>query len=134
MNLSGEAVRAVMGYYRLEPGRLLVAVDDADLPLGTLRLRPDGSSGGHHGLESVEQHLGTRQYARLRLGIGRRETDGRQIAGHVLGNFSAEDASLFDRVLERAGEAAECWMQLGTVQAMNRFNGAVTPPETKQET
>ncbi|HZV36060.1 MAG TPA: aminoacyl-tRNA hydrolase, partial [Verrucomicrobiae bacterium] len=77
MNASGEAVGALTGFYRVPLARLLVAVDDADLPLGEIRLRPRGSSGGHHGLESIEQHVGSREFARLRLGIGR-TADGRR--------------------------------------------------------
>src|SRR5690348_2109221 len=84
MNASGEAVVGVARYYDVAVSRLLVIVDDADLPLGHLRLRPGGSSGGHHGLESIEQHLGTREYARQRLGIGRTGSR-REITGHVLG-------------------------------------------------
>lgn len=132
MNASGEAVKAVMSYYRLEAERLLVVVDDADLALGTVRMRPDGSSGGHHGLESVEQHLGTRGYARLRLGIGRRDDQGRQITGHVLGAFSPEEAQWFGLALDRAAEAVACWIESGVTAAMNRFNGAVTPPEPRE--
>src|SRR2546426_8081508 len=71
MNRSGTAVGKLAEYFRVPPGQLLVVVDDADLSLGKIRLRPQGSSGGHHGLESIEQRLGTRQYARLRIGIGR---------------------------------------------------------------
>src|ERR1700741_2983475 len=72
MNSSGETVGALVGFYRLPLKQLLVAVDDADLPFGEIRLRPGGSSGGHHGLESIEQHLNTREFARLRIGIGRK--------------------------------------------------------------
>jgi PTH1 family peptidyl-tRNA hydrolase len=132
MNASGEAVAAVARYYRVPAGSVLVVADDADLPLGTVRLRPEGSSGGHHGLESVEQHLGTRGYARLRLGIGRQPGPVRQIAGHVLGSFSRLEAEWFDRVLARAGEAVECWLSEGATVAMNRFNGVVTAPEQRQ--
>ena len=84
MNLSGESVGALVDFYQLPPGRVMVAVDDADLPFGEIRLRGNGSSGGHHGLESIEQHLGTREFARLRIGIGRRD-GARQITNHVLG-------------------------------------------------
>lgn len=125
MNASGESVGALMGFHKIPPDRLLVAVDDADLPLGTLRLRPDGSSGGHHGLESVEQHLGTRQYARLRLGIGRRAGDGREIAGWVLAPFRPEEQVLLEKVLQTGCEQIECWLSAGTREAMNRFNGTV---------
>ena len=73
MNSSGEAVGSVMEFFRVPASRLLVAVDDADLPFGEIRLRPSGSSGGHHGLESIEQHVASREFARLRLGIGRKD-------------------------------------------------------------
>ncbi|MFM1769008.1 MAG: peptidyl-tRNA hydrolase [Verrucomicrobiota bacterium] len=125
MNLSGEAVGAVMNFHKLPSERLLVVVDDADLPLGALRLRPEGSSGGHHGLESVEQHLGTRQYARLRLGIGRRANDARQIAGWVLAPFGADEEALLEKVLQTGCEQVECWLFAGTREAMNRFNGTI---------
>ncbi len=75
MNESGQAIGAVMSFYQAPPARLLVAVDDADLALGQIRLRGEGSSGGHHGLESIERQLGGRVYPRQRLGIGRRESD-----------------------------------------------------------
>jgi len=122
MNLSGAAVGAVLKFYQLPLARLLVAVDDADLPLGEIRLRPSGSSGGHHGLESIEQHLGSREYARLRIGIGRR--DGRrEIAGHVLGKLSASELALMEKVLARAVDQVECWLAHGLQKAMSQFNG-----------
>lgn len=124
MNLSGESVRLVSDFYRIETGSILIVVDDADLPLGQIRMRPDGSPGGHHGLESVEQQLGTRQYARLRLGIGRRDTR-RDIAGYVLQPFAAEDETTLAKVLERAEKQAACWLQHGVARAMNEFNGSV---------
>jgi PTH1 family peptidyl-tRNA hydrolase len=127
MNLSGEAVSALMEYYRVTAGRLLVVVDDADLPLGELRLRPQGGSGGHHGLESVEQHLASREYARLRIGIGRRD-GARQIAGHVLGAFGREEWEVMETVLGRAADQMECWLAEGVGKAMNKFNGAVICP------
>jgi len=123
MNASGEAIGAVARYYRVPVEQILVVVDDADLPLGTVRLRPDGSSGGHHGLESVETHLGTRKYARQRLGIGRLESGVRQITGHVLGRFSAEEAEVFERVLRHAVSQATCWLDDGIEKAMARYNG-----------
>lgn len=97
MNSSGEAVAAVVHYYRLTTERLLVLVDDADLPLGQVRMRPDGSAGGHHGLESVAACLGTKTYARLRMGIGRRAEDDRRITSHVLGRFTAEEEAIFGK-------------------------------------
>jgi PTH1 family peptidyl-tRNA hydrolase len=126
MNSSGEAVGALAAFYRILPGRLLVIVDDADLPLGEIRLRPGGSSGGHHGLESIEQHLGTRDYARLRIGIGR--ADGaREITDYVLGRFSPAETAVAERVLTVAADQAECWLDTGIQKAMNQFNGTVEP-------
>src|SRR2546423_3576011 len=101
MNSSGEAVGAVVGFYQVPLSRLLVVVDDADLPLGELRLRPSGSSGGHHGLESIEERLGTRDYARLRVGIGR-QAGARQISNYVLGRFDSTEAGVIDKVLDVA--------------------------------
>ena len=130
MNLSGEAVGAVMKFYRLTPDRLLVVVDDADLPFGEVRMRAEGSSGGHHGLESIEAHLATRQYARFRIGIGREVLpDGqnapREISGYVLGPFRAADGELLDKVLVRACDQAECWLDEGIAKAMSRYNGKI---------
>src|SRR4051795_4095664 len=90
MNSSGEAVGPLIQFYRVALKQMLVVVDDADLPLGEIRLRPSGSSGGHHGLESIEKHLGTREFARLRIGIGRKD-GAREITDYVLGRFSAAE-------------------------------------------
>jgi peptidyl-tRNA hydrolase, PTH1 family len=132
MNASGEAVSAVASFYQISARDLLVVVDDADLPLGELRLRPGGSSGGHHGLESIEQHLGTRDYSRLRIGIGRQGTE-RQIAGHVLGRFSSTEAVLMDKVISVASDQAECWLDAGIQKAMSQFNGVVGDSEKERE-
>lgn len=126
MNASGEAVAAVMQFYRLLPEALLVAVDDADLPLGEIRLRPRGSSAGHHGLESLEQHLGTREFARQRLGIGR-QAGAREITGHVLGGFTVAEAAVMDKVLLVACDQIECWLNAGLQKAMSQFNGEAVP-------
>ena len=124
MNASGEAVGALANFYRVPVRQVLVVVDDADLPLGELRLRPGGSSGGHHGLESIEQHLGTREFARLRIGIGRQ--DGvREITNYVLGRFNAAEEKQAAKILATAGDQAECWLVDGIEKAMNRFNGLV---------
>jgi PTH1 family peptidyl-tRNA hydrolase len=131
MNLSGESVAAVLTYHRIPSERLLVVVDDADLPFGEIRLRSAGSPGGHHGLESVEAHLNTREYARLRVGIGRRSDGVRQITGHVLGRFSRDEFDLLEKVLERAAGQAECWLMQGVQKAMSQFNGAVVAPMSK---
>jgi len=122
MNASGEAVKAISAFYRVAPESILTVVDDADLPLGEIRLRPRGSSGGHHGLESIEQHLGTREFPRLRVGIGRHESGAREITDYVLSQFGPDEAELLEKVLTRACDQIECWLSDGILQAMNRFN------------
>jgi PTH1 family peptidyl-tRNA hydrolase len=124
MNLSGEAVGGLVKFYQLPLEKILVVVDDADLPLGEIRLRPGGGTGGHHGLESVTQHLGSKAYARLRIGIGRKN-EAREITGHVLGKFSADENALLEKVLERAAGQLECWLTAGLQKAMCQFNGVV---------
>jgi len=131
MNASGEAIGALGRFYQLPVERMLIVVDDADLPLGQIRLKPEGSSGGHHGLESVEQQLATRQYPRLRLGIGRRAGDDRQITDYVLGRFTAGEREIVEEALARASQQVECWRTAGIKEAMNQFNGAVTAPPKK---
>lgn len=125
MNLSGESVGALVSYKKIDLDRLLVVVDDADLPFGEIRLRPSGSGGGHHGLESVEQHLGSRDYARQRIGIGRQDQTVRQIAGHVLAQFSPAERDILEKILQKACNQIECWLGFGVAKAMNQFNGAV---------
>jgi peptidyl-tRNA hydrolase, PTH1 family len=127
MNASGMVAQAVGAYYQVEPARLLVAVDDADLPLGEIRLRGQGGSGGHHGLESVIEHLGSRDFSRLRMGIGRSAGAGREITGHVLGRFGAAEQEMFEAVLKRAADQVECWLNEGLQKAMNQFNGVLDP-------
>jgi aminoacyl-tRNA hydrolase len=128
----GEAVGAVVKFYDVPLGHVLVSVDDADLPLGELRLRPGGSSGGHHGLESIEQHLGTRDYARQRVGIGRRD-GAREITGHVLGRFSSTEAALMDKVLTVASDQVETWLEAGIQKAMSQFNGVPKDADAANE-
>lgn len=125
MNLSGDAVRAIADYYKIPREAILVSVDDADLPVGRLRLKAQSRSGGHHGLESIENRLGSNAFARQKIGIGRRQDGVRQIRGHVLGVFSAEETTLLEKTLARAADQAECWMRSGTEKAMNEYNGAV---------
>jgi PTH1 family peptidyl-tRNA hydrolase len=132
MNSSGEAVGAVAKFYDIPLSQVLVSVDDADLPLGEIRLRPSGSSGGHHGLESIEQHLGTREYARQRVGIGRQD-GARQITGHVLGRFSSTEAAVMDNVLTVASDQVETWLESGIQKAMSQFNGVPKSPDAANE-
>ena len=121
MNLSGETVGALKDFYQAPLKRLLIAVDDADLPLGEIRLRARGSSGGHHGLESIEQRLASREFARLRLGIGRGEGE-REITNYVLARFNAAETALLEKVLVRAADQVECWLADGMEKAM-QLNG-----------
>jgi PTH1 family peptidyl-tRNA hydrolase len=132
MNLSGETAGALMTFYQLPLKQILVAVDDADLPFGEVRLRAGGSSGGHHGLESIEQHLASREFARLRIGIGRR--DGvREITNYVLGKFDLTENKLLEKVLDRASGQIECWLDAGIEKAMNQFNGVVDSTNEKKK-
>ena len=124
MNLSGETVGALKQFYQVRfESDLMVSVDDADLPLGAVRLRPEGSSGGHHGLESIEQHLASRRFARQKIGIGRQ--DGlREITGHVLGRFDAAENELLEKVLDRAVAQVETWLDAGMEKAV-QLNGVL---------
>ncbi len=124
MNLSGETAGALVNFYQLPLKQILVAVDDADLPLGEIRLRAGGSSGGHHGLESIEQHLASRQFARLRIGIGRQD-GAREITNFVLGKFDKTEGAVMEKVLGRAADQVECWLADGIEKAMSQFNGVV---------
>jgi PTH1 family peptidyl-tRNA hydrolase len=132
MNRSGEALQAVVGFYKIPLPQIVVVVDDADLPLGSIRMRPGGSSGGHHGLESIESHLGTREFARVRVGIGRKAEGQREITDYVLGRFEPAEKPLLDAILDRACDQIECWLEAGIKEAMNRFNGSIEPPLVKE--
>jgi peptidyl-tRNA hydrolase, PTH1 family len=124
MNLSGETVGALKDFYQLPLKQLIVAVDDADLPFGEIRLRANGSSGGHHGLESIEQHLASNEFARLKIGIGRKNGS-REITNYVLGKFDSSENELLEKVLERAANQVETWLDAGIEKAMSQFNGVV---------
>ena len=128
MNASGEAVARLAAFHKVPVESTLVMVDDADLPLGALRMRGEGSPGGHHGLESIEQHLGGRGFPRIRIGIARpaSETAGaRDIVGHVLGRFGPAERPVLEKVLARGAEQVECWCSRGVAVAMNLYNGTV---------
>ncbi|MFN7140531.1 MAG: aminoacyl-tRNA hydrolase [Limisphaerales bacterium] len=125
MNLSGESVGKLAEFYKIAPQQILVLVDDADLPFGSIRLRKSGSSGGHHGLENIAAHLDSQEYPRLRIGIGRTQSNVREIRNYVLGEFGAAEAELLDKVLNRASDQIESWLDEGIEKAMNKFNGAI---------
>jgi peptidyl-tRNA hydrolase, PTH1 family len=120
MNRSGEALGAVVRFHKIEPAEILVVLDDFSLPLGRLRLRPNGSSGGHNGLESVLAQFGTDEIPRLRVGIGGAPSEG--AVDHVLGKFFEEERPLVAAGVERAAEAVKCAIDNGLVSAMNTFN------------
>jgi PTH1 family peptidyl-tRNA hydrolase len=123
MNRSGEAVSALRSATSLDPTTdLLVLVDDLALPRSTFRLRSRGSAGGHNGLVSVEQALGTQHYARLRIGIGPPPDDGDDQAEFVTAPFEPTELSELAELLPSLVDAVECWVEEGIVTAMNRFN------------
>jgi PTH1 family peptidyl-tRNA hydrolase len=122
MNLSGEALEAWRSRHGLEDEDLLVVVDDVYLPVGTLRLRPRGSSGGHRGLESIEQFLPGPGFSRLRVGVGA-AASAEGLREHVLEGFAdAAEKESFEASLGRAVLAVECWLDEGILAAMNQFN------------
>jgi peptidyl-tRNA hydrolase, PTH1 family len=121
MNLSGWAVREIASFHKLEPSDVLIVVDDADLPLGRLRLRTGGSAGGHNGLKSIIQELGTIDFPRLRVGVGRQPGE---LKSHVLGRFSNEERDQIEAAVKRAADAAELFARENILAAMNRFNAA----------
>jgi PTH1 family peptidyl-tRNA hydrolase len=124
MNLSGKAVASLARFYKVPLVQLLVVYDDVDLPFGTLRLRPAGSSGGQRGMESIIENLGSQEFPRLRLGIGR--PPGRMEAGdYVLEDFSRQEMEFLPGILDRAVDAIFTFFDEGLVTAMNRFNGLV---------
>ncbi|MDY7080391.1 MAG: aminoacyl-tRNA hydrolase [Chloroflexota bacterium] len=121
MNESGRAVVPLARFYKVPSERLLVVYDDLDLPLGVVRLRPEGGSGGHKGMRSIIEHLGDRDFPRLRIGIGR--PPGRMDpAAYVLRDFSADEEALLEETLERAVAAIAVWLTEGVEAAMNRYN------------
>jgi PTH1 family peptidyl-tRNA hydrolase len=120
MNLSGQSVAQIARFYKIAPADILVVCDDLDLPLGRVRLRPEGSSAGHRGMTSIIDWLGTDGFPRMRLGIGRPAHNG--AVDFVLGNFSGDDAITMDRTLDRAVAAVVVFLTEGIDAAMNQFN------------
>ncbi|MFQ5812052.1 MAG: aminoacyl-tRNA hydrolase [Anaerolineae bacterium] len=120
MNLSGQAVERLARFYKVPPGSILVIYDDLDLPLGKIRLRPEGGSGGHKGMKSIIEHLGTDGFPRLRVGIGRPTHS--DPVDYVLGDFAPDERITIEAACERAVSAVELWLAEGIVAAMNRYN------------
>jgi len=128
VNVSGAAVRDLRRRHRVSPQDIIVVVDDLDLPLGRIRLRPGGSAGGHNGLKSIIDALGTTEFPRLRVGIGRPPA-GIDPAEHVLTRFGPDEQAALDGALERAAEALEVAVVSGIAAAMNRFNAKTRQDE-----
>jgi PTH1 family peptidyl-tRNA hydrolase len=124
MNLSGQSVHGLMRFYKLPLENLLIAHDDLDLPVGTIRIRPDGGSAGQKGMISTIERLGTDEFPRLRLGIGRPPGQ-MQAPDYVLQDFSNADLTLISETLNRAVEAALTWVTAGLDAAMNKYNGII---------
>jgi PTH1 family peptidyl-tRNA hydrolase len=121
MNLSGQAVGELARYFKVEPSGVLIVVDDVHLPLGRLRARARGSAGGHNGLKSIEAHLGTDEYARLRIGVGRESGD-RQMSTHVTSRFEPDERGVIDEAIGKAADAVETFLAEGIDVVMNRYN------------
>ncbi len=127
MNNSGEAVGCLVKRWRLEPTAILLVLDDVSLPLGTIRIRGQGTGGGHLGLESVLKALGTQAVPRLRIGVG--PGRGRDLTPFVLGRFTAQEGRALEQGLGEAMEACETWVTEGLSVAMNRFNRRISAEE-----
>jgi len=128
VNLSGRSVRQALDFYKLPVDDLLIVCDDANLPLGRIRFRRDGASGGHHGLESIIAHLGTEAFARLRVGIGRPSElpgagGGPDLVDHVLGRFSPAEREIMEEAYVDAIRGVAMWLTRGIGACMNEFNG-----------
>jgi PTH1 family peptidyl-tRNA hydrolase len=120
MNLSGESLERLAHFYQVPPENILVIYDDLDLPVGKIRLRPEGGSGGHKGMKSIIEHLGSDGFPRLRVGIGR-PSHGDPV-DYVLGDFTPDEQIAVDDAYERAVSAVELWLAEGIAAAMNRYN------------
>jgi len=126
MNLSGAAILGLLQFYKIDPADLLVIVDEVQLETGRIRIRPSGSAGGHNGLKSIIQELGTVEFPRLRVGVGRQAGE---LKNHVLGRFSADEKAHIDAAVKRAADAAELFARENILAAMNRYNAAPAAEE-----
>lgn len=123
MNESGKAVHALLSYYGLEPADLLVIYDDLDMQVGKLRFRQKGSAGGHNGIKSIIAHIGTQEFDRIKIGIGRPK-QGMSVVHHVLGKFDTEDRIEIDKTLEKVDNAVNFYLEVADVEkVMRKCNG-----------
>ena len=127
MNLSGECIAPVLKYHNATAADLVVVSDDIDLPTGKLRIRKGGSAGGHNGLKSVIEKVGTQDFIRLRLGVGREGRSRSSVIGHVLGKFTAADRTVMDEVVAEAKNVVGTLFAENVETVMNRYNGWVAP-------
>ncbi len=123
MNLSGECIVPLMDYYDISEDQIVVIYDDLDLAVGKLRLRQKGSAGGHNGIKSIIQHLGTQEFNRIRVGVDRPPA-GMKVPDYVLSKFSTDEKPLMDEALKKSADACEKWLTSPFLEVMNRFNGA----------
>lgn len=121
MNLSGESIRPLMDYYKIDVEDFVVLYDDLDIPVGKLRLRMKGSAGGHNGVKSTISHLGTQEFQRIRMGIDRPK-NGMKVVDYVLGRFTSEEIPDVNHSIEKAADACEEWLNKPFLQIMNTFN------------
>ncbi|GEL78258.1 aminoacyl-tRNA hydrolase [Tenuibacillus multivorans] len=121
MNLSGQAVKKIVDYYSIDPQDILVIYDDLDLPSGKIRLRQKGGHGGHNGIRSIIDQLGTKEFNRIRFGIGRPETN-MDIIDYVLGKFSKNEKQRVEPAIEQSLHACEDWMEKPFLEVMNTYN------------
>lgn len=131
MNLSGEAVGAFANFYNIAPEDIAVIQDDLDLPCGQLRVRRKGSAGGHNGIKSIQQHLGTGDFARFKIGIGHPARNANAVIGHVLHRFGKEEQPLIGEAVKKMADALELWLKGDMEAVMQEYNKK--PPKKKEE-
>ena len=123
MNLSGEAVREAVNFYKLPPERVLVIYDDVAIPVGKIRVRPNGSAGGHNGIKNITLHLGTDAYPRVKIGVGSPQHPEHEMVDWVIGTPTQAERKILQQMQEKALDAVECIIKDGVPAAMNRYNG-----------
>lgn len=123
MNLSGFAVSAYANFYHIDPENIAVIQDDMDLPVGQLRIRRKGSAGGHNGIKSITEHLGSSEFPRFKIGIGHPERSNQAVINHVLHQFQGEDKTAIETAVKTMADAVELWLKTGDLDAvMTKFN------------
>ena len=122
LNLSGEAVKLAGAFYKIPPERVIVISDNVSLPLGKLRIRANGSAGGHDGLKNIIQHLGTDAFPRIKVGVGAPAHPEHEMVDWVIGNFTPAEKKVVSEAVGRAADAVECLIEKGVSEAQNKFN------------